>query len=124
MGRYTEPTRWGREIEDVLRWHRAQVAVDLTDLARAAAREFTEGWESDDWRAAKRGLSARQREMLRELADELAREWYWPQGGDVPADVRAYARELRRTIPREVRAMARAWRPAPREWPPRPLAAF
>jgi hypothetical protein len=121
MERYTEPTRWGREIEETLRFHRANASAFLWDLARAAAREFTEGWEAEDWRAARRGLNARQREMLRTLADQLAEEW--TTSWDTPADTRSYARELRVTIPGAVRALARRWRLAPREWPPRLLEA-
>jgi hypothetical protein len=116
---------WGHmDLDNVLGWRRAHAGVDLGDLASAAARYFTAHWEPDDWRGAKRGLSPRQRELLRDLADELAREWTRPELGDGPADTQEYARTLRREIPRRIRTMARAWRPAPREWPPRLLAAI
>jgi hypothetical protein len=105
-GSTTKPTQsWGREVEETLRLHRANASTFLSDLAYAAAREFTSGWHADDWRAARRGLSPRQRELLRELADTLASEW--TTSWDTPADTRAYARELRRAIPRAVRALAR-----------------
>jgi hypothetical protein len=103
----TLPLTWGRRVYDVLRWRRAQVSVDLVDLARAAAMDFTEGWGKDDWLSARRRFTDRQRELLRELADDLARAWWWPEGGDTPDDIRVYARELRSSIPRAVRALAR-----------------
>jgi hypothetical protein len=99
---------WGHaDLDTVIGWRRAHAGVDLAGLAAAAARYFTEGWDRDDWRAARRGLSPRQHELIFELADELAREWTDPHLGDTPADTRSYAQELRRAIPRAVQALAR-----------------
>jgi hypothetical protein len=94
-------------MDTVIGLRRARAGVDLDDLAAAAARYLAARWDRDDWRAARRGLSPRQHELILELADELAREWTDPHLGDTPADTRAYARELRRAIPRAVQALAR-----------------
>jgi len=89
------------------------MGASIGDLAWAVAQDVTDEWGPAEWRAAKRGLRPHQRARIRDLAESLAWEWSWL--GDMPVDTMAYARILQREVPRHIRTMARAWRPAPRE---------